>query len=542
MTTTLLTAVAAACAAATPVPANRSWLRPQYHFTRAQYHMNDPNGLMWRHTTAGELQYHMFFQSSNPGQVGASEWGHAVSPDLAQWTRLPRTGIRGSTGGGVAVPEDFHLPAELKGAKAVTINSAPTNPTRHPATGLHLYYSMDDALLNWAIYRNARSVQSSTNETCIICPEDVPAHLNPGYIGDNYVWVEKGTAAGEYTFYVLSGSNKCPANDLWCTYASHNSTAQAFLFQSRDLLHWTFISVFAGAQKVGGSAVTHIDTPETFALDTTTLPNHTATQAFVYLADGHGTQWQVGSLDPSTKTFSSSGLTGFADRGNMLCQQSLTTPNHTRVSFGWVQIHGDGWDGAQTLPRVVDADAYGLRYAPLPTLDSLHSDFHFEHQHSMGPTDPPTLFPDVSQFGNRLHMTLDLQLASPGGGPDGPGSISGGSDSSASGESSFWMDILDGAVKVNISYGEPVPPSPRPSPAPTCSANKIYNNSDVEGFSHAFHAIQVEPEDRSPQWCQAKCCSTTGCSGWVYADPQPQGNHNHTHPTEYHPLTCLPFE
>ena len=55
-----------------PAPA---WLRPAYHYTRAKNHMNDPNGLMYTTDSAGNVTYHMYFQSSDPGQTIGSIWG-----------------------------------------------------------------------------------------------------------------------------------------------------------------------------------------------------------------------------------------------------------------------------------------------------------------------------------------------------------------------------------------------------------------------------------------------------------------------------------
>ena len=52
-----------------------AWLRPAYHYTRAAYHMNDPNGLMYTTDSAGNVTYHMYFQSSDPGQTIGSIWG-----------------------------------------------------------------------------------------------------------------------------------------------------------------------------------------------------------------------------------------------------------------------------------------------------------------------------------------------------------------------------------------------------------------------------------------------------------------------------------
>ena len=134
---------------------------------------------MWRRNAAGELDYHMYFQSHDPDQTGCSQWGHTVSHDLVHWKRMPRTPIRGSSGGGLALPPSFVPPPALAGAKAITINSAPTSPSLKPAVGLHLWYSTDDALLNWTEYRDPASVQSSTNQTCVVCPELVPRSTTP---------------------------------------------------------------------------------------------------------------------------------------------------------------------------------------------------------------------------------------------------------------------------------------------------------------------------------------------------------------------------
>ena len=43
-----------------------TWLRPAYHYTRAAYHMNDPNGLMYTtDPSTGNVTYHMFFHTQH---------------------------------------------------------------------------------------------------------------------------------------------------------------------------------------------------------------------------------------------------------------------------------------------------------------------------------------------------------------------------------------------------------------------------------------------------------------------------------------------
>ena len=51
-----------------------------------------------------------------------------------------------------------------------------------------------------------------------------------GYIGDNFVWKEQGVS-GNWSFFVLSGTNRCPKSKPWCGYADPDASAQAILFR-----------------------------------------------------------------------------------------------------------------------------------------------------------------------------------------------------------------------------------------------------------------------------------------------------------------------
>ena len=549
--------------AAAPAAAPPAWLGPGYHFTRKQYHMNDQNGLMWRRRgggATGSVDYHLYFQSANPGQKHPSEWGHAISPDLVRFKRLPRTGIRGSSGGGVALPASFVPPPALAGAKAIAINSGPDSPSLNPPTGLHLWYATDEKLLNWTIYRDPENVQTSNNMTCIICPELVPASFNPGYIGDNYVWMEtSNSSAGagdsdteeavQHIFYVLSGSTRCAPGHPWCSYSGlgGNATAQSFLFSSKNLLDWVFVSQFDGQETVGGHPQQHIDTPDTWPLAAAGGGGSNGSQqqqAYVWLSQGCGasaatptpeicqcrTVWQVGALDKNTSTFTPKQvkgrpLMGCADRGSMFCQQSLTAADDgSRVSFGWIRlsIPGADWDGAQTLGRVVTADEFGLVYTPLPALATLHSDFQFLRNQPVvaaAGAPEPVGVAALSSWRGRLHAKLDLQLVDATAGPD---RMDAGEATAAAANTSsrVSLSLLGGDVTITMEYAVVLPPPPPPSPPKPCSAEPIVNNTDVTGMNLG-RFTRSSPAPDGAAWCQKQCCAKAGCLGWVYSDPQP---------------------
>ncbi len=67
------------------VKTNRDPQHPIYHFSPPANWMNDPNGLIcWQGKT------HLFYQYNPAAPVwGLIHWGHAVSPDLVHWKRLP---------------------------------------------------------------------------------------------------------------------------------------------------------------------------------------------------------------------------------------------------------------------------------------------------------------------------------------------------------------------------------------------------------------------------------------------------------------------
>ena len=66
-------------------PAAHAGWQPKIHFFSPPDWINDPNGAIYLNG-----QYHLFFQTNPSGdQWGHMSWGHAKSPDLVHWKRLP---------------------------------------------------------------------------------------------------------------------------------------------------------------------------------------------------------------------------------------------------------------------------------------------------------------------------------------------------------------------------------------------------------------------------------------------------------------------
>ncbi len=226
--------------------------RPLYHFTRASGEMNDPNGLQWKRLSDGTIEYHMFHQHADPSchgfdHTGSHAWGHARSPDLVRWTRMPNSGVCGSTSGGVTiVPDELQHHTGWRGA--ILVSAPSMQAIGNMSVGLHLYTSSDEHLENWT--RFVPPSPPLNGDNCVICPSLVPNETHAGNIGDTYVFAEPAwwkplKPGSKRTFYVLSGSNICGPEDNgghWCGFEA--GTPQSLLFSSENLVDWQFESVF----------------------------------------------------------------------------------------------------------------------------------------------------------------------------------------------------------------------------------------------------------------------------------------------------------
>jgi hypothetical protein len=263
--------------------------RPLYHFTRESGEMNDPNGLQWKKLPDGTVEYHMFHQHADSSchgfdHTGSHAWGHARSPDLVRWTRMPNSGVCGSTSGGVTV-----VPGELQqhnGWRGAILVSAPSmQAIGNMSVGLHLYTSSDEHLENWT--RFVPPSPSPNGDDCVICPSLVPNETHAGNIGDTYIfadppWWKPLKPRSKRTFYVLSGSNICDSKDNgghWCGFGA--GKPQSLLFSSENLVDWQFKSVFWRGPFIGTDGKPFTPGGSLYTPDTFELPD--GRQVLIYL-------------------------------------------------------------------------------------------------------------------------------------------------------------------------------------------------------------------------------------------------------------------
>ena len=182
-------------------------MRQHYHFMAQAGWINDPNGLIYF-----KGKYHFFYQC-NPyeGFWGSIYWGHAVSDDMLHWEYLPLALApsevydehpRGGCFSGSAIEHDGRL---------FLMYTAAANEGRGVEQTQCIAYSKDG--IHFEKYHG---------NPVLTAPEGIEANQ----FRDPKVWKH------EDTYYMVCG-------------ASRDGKGQALLYQSKDMLHWTFFNVLA---------------------------------------------------------------------------------------------------------------------------------------------------------------------------------------------------------------------------------------------------------------------------------------------------------
>jgi beta-fructofuranosidase len=312
--------------------------RPQYHFLPEANWLNDPNGLMqW------QGQYHLFYQHNPEGAYhGNIHWGHAASADLVHWQHLPIA---------LAPSPDGPDRDGVWSGCAVNNHGVPTLLYTGVFPQTQCLAWSDDDLLTW----------HKLPQPLIAAP---PADLD--IVGGEYPdWRDPWVWCDSDRWYMLIGSG------------IHNVGGTALLYESSDLLQWTYLHPIL----IGDSSTADEvwECPNLFPLGDrhvlliSTLPEFRHTY---YLTGDYAQQ----RFHPAIR--------GKVDHGAYFyAAQTMRDETGRRLMWGWIKEGRSreaqlaaGWSGVMSLPRVLDLrpdGTLGMNVAPeLKALRGQH--FHWE--------------------------------------------------------------------------------------------------------------------------------------------------------------------
>ncbi len=312
-------------------------LRPQYHFLAPANWMNDPNAPIFY-----KGEYHLFYQH-NPDEPiwGNLHWGHAKSNDLVYWEHLP-----------IAL-----TPTKEKGehncysGNAIIQNGVPTiiytsigpEKTQHKGSEQWLATSTKDMII-WKKYVKNPIMTSALHHNL-----DIREWRDP------YIWKEDNI-----WYAILAG----------CIYKPRQPVI--LLYQSIDLIHWTYLSIFA--QEEINKRITW-ECPNFFQINgkhillISTFKKHFYTDEVFSI--GRQVLYTVGSYE--NKKFNPSEWNIIDYGQKFYAPVVMKDPNGRVLMWGWLSAKGtSGWSGCLTLPRMLTLGMDDkLRYMVVPELQKL---------------------------------------------------------------------------------------------------------------------------------------------------------------------------
>ena len=334
-------------------------LRPRYHLMPQRGWMNDPCAPVYY---AG--RYHMFFQY-NPGASvwGDMHWAHAVSADMVHWTERPialAPTPGGPDGYGVftgsvvmdeGLPKIVYTCVSPSSAEHATLSY--TDPPEREQQCL--------ATPTSAFVQDADAKLDTWQKQGVVVPSP-PAGMHVTGFRDPTPWRE---ADGWYML-LASGEYRKGGNVL--------------LYRSADLKQWSFVKVFAQGKWTGSDEKDTVNTgemwecPDFFPLGAKHVLIHSTGTA-----DGRRTQWQVGTLDKATMTWTPESE-GILNHGPYYAPKTQTDAAGNRILWGWIpedrpeaDFAKAGWAGCMSLPRAVTLEGGQLRFRPAREVSLLRS-------------------------------------------------------------------------------------------------------------------------------------------------------------------------
>jgi beta-fructofuranosidase len=291
--------------------------RPVYHITAPANWINDPNGPIFHNG-----YWHMFYQHNPYGDDwGNMHWGHVRSRNLSHWEHLP-----------IAL-----WPSKEVGEDHVFSGCATVRSDGRPVifyTSIGRGKSATDYAEQWMAIGDRDLLKWEK-------PAPNPV-LSESLHGNTKIWDWRDPFHFKYRggdYMVLGGNlNKAKGGE-----------AIVALYKARDasLEKWEYLGVLF---KHPDPKVANIECPNFFELD----------GKWVLIVSPHRrVEYFVGSFDGRKFTSETQGLMDHSD--NYYAPNCTTDGKGRRILWGWIRGFkgGQGWNGALTLPRVLNVDAQG---------------------------------------------------------------------------------------------------------------------------------------------------------------------------------------
>lgn len=300
---------------------------PEFHFAPQVGWINDPNGVSYFN---GE--YHLFYQYfPYDSKWGPMHWGHAKSKDAVKWEHLPvalapdQEYDSGGCFSGSAIEKDGKLYLMYTGHLP---NETDENLTRQNQ--------------NIAISEDGITFKKYEKNP-VMTNKDVPEGSSIVDFRDPKVFERNGK------YYCVIGSKTI------------DDKGQVLLYESEDLLEWSFVSVFLSNSKYLGTMVEcpdylEFEDKQYFILSAMNYTDEKTGQFYPHISwviEGE-TDWQANKFHIEKVYEMDGGLDFYAP-------QSVKRDDHY-VAVGWMQGWGRNlptddlkhqWAGQMTLPRIL---------------------------------------------------------------------------------------------------------------------------------------------------------------------------------------------
>lgn len=311
-------------------------LRPKFHFTAPYGWLNDPNGLIYY-----QNYYHLFYQYNPYGtHWDAMHWGHARSKDLIHWQDLP-----------VAMAPDHS----------------------YDKTGVFSGSAIEKDGRLYVVYTGHVDENGKVNETqCVAYSDD----------GINFTKYEKNPVmtVNDIPYSTDSANFRDPKvfehdGKYYCVVAAAiDGKGTIVLFESNDLLNWSFKSVLLEGEKLLGIMT---ECPDFFTIDgqdyllfSTIFGGNQ--NSIVYAAKGN--------LDWENYKFNLDEIKRVDDSDDFYASQSFVDKNGQRILIPWLRSvdHTDYldrshhlWNGMMGVPRIMSTENGSLKQNPFGEVNKL---------------------------------------------------------------------------------------------------------------------------------------------------------------------------